>query len=242
MAWYKNWFDSEYYHLLYGKRDQTEADKFVENILKHISLEPHARLLDLACGNGRHSNSLAQNHFEVWGIDLSPNNILLAKNSLKNNAKFEVADMRIVFKHNYFDLILNLFTSFGYFHDKSDNLKTLESVKMGLKDKGLFIQDFMNSNLVVNQLIEKELIQIGGIDFHITRTIKDQTIIKEISFSDKGEAYNYAEEVALFTLNDFKKMYEMAGLEIINTYGDYSFNPFDEFMSPRLILISQKIA
>jgi SAM-dependent methyltransferase len=240
MAWYKNWFDTEYYHLLYGKRDQTEADEFVKNIIQQVDLNPHAKILDLACGNGRHSNSLAQNPFEVWGIDLSPNNIAIANKNKGKNAFFEVADMREVFKPNYFDLILNLFTSFGYFQDKNDNLKTLESVKKCLNVNGLFIQDFMNVNLVVNQLVENELLKMGGIDFQITRSIKDQTIVKDIQFSDKGEFFNYSEEVALFTLDDFKKMYETVGLEIVNVYGDYHFNPFDEFLSPRLILVSKK--
>jgi SAM-dependent methyltransferase len=241
MAWFKEWFDSPYYHLLYEKRDDKEAVDFLTQLFNNLTIEPSAKLLDLACGNGRHSRTMAQLGYNTVGVDLSPNNIQIAKQIKSDLTHFFVHDMRQVFKKNEFDAVLNLFTSFGYFVDKNDNIQTLNSVYENLKPGAIFVQDFLNAESVIKNLVEKETINRGDVVFEITRTIIDQQIIKNISFEVGQETYEFSEEVTLFTLSDFEQMYQKVGFKIKHFYGDYQLNTYNPSSSDRLILISEKI-
>ena len=68
--WYKDWFNSEYYHKLYFDRDEQEAEGFIERLLQHLNPSPGSRMLDVACGKGRHSRFLSAHGFDVTGIDI----------------------------------------------------------------------------------------------------------------------------------------------------------------------------
>jgi SAM-dependent methyltransferase len=241
MAWFKEWFDSPYYHLLYNKRDDKEADEFLTQLFKTLTISPSAKLLDLACGNGRHSRTMAQLGYNTVGVDLSPNNIQIAKEIKSDLTQFFVHDMRQVFKKNEFDAVLNLFTSFGYFVDKNDNIQTLYSVYENLKPGAIFIQDFLNAESVIKNLVNQETINRGDVMFEISRTIIDQQIIKNISFEVGQETFEYSEEVTLYTLSDFEQMYQKVGFQIKHLYGDYQLNTYNPESSDRLILISEKI-
>jgi SAM-dependent methyltransferase len=241
MAWFKEWFDSPYYHLLYKKRDDKEAVDFLTQLFKTLTIPSSAKLLDLACGNGRHSRTMAQLGYNTIGVDLSPNNIQIAKQINSDLNQFFVHDMRQVLKKNEFDAVLNLFTSFGYFTDKNDNIQTLRSVYENLKPGAIFIQDFLNAESVIKNIVEKETIKRGDVVFEITRQIIDQQIIKNISFEVGQETFEFSEEVTLFSLSDFEQMYQRVGFEIKHLYGDYQLNAFNPKSSDRLILISEKI-
>ncbi|MEZ4804577.1 MAG: methyltransferase domain-containing protein [Bacteroidia bacterium] len=241
MAWFKDWFNTPYYHLLYGERDHVEAEKFINNLLDYLNPEKGSVFLDLACGKGRHALDIARKNFKVYGVDLSLESIEFAKKSECDNLKFEVHDMRETFKEDYFDYVLNLFTSFGYFDTHEDNLKTLIAVTNDLKQEGVFIQDYFNSNVVLANMKPSENKLISGIDFHITKEIKDSNIIKTISFKDNGESYRFQEKVKLLSFNDFENLYSNAGLKVIDVFGDYQLNPFNQNTSERLLLVSKKI-
>jgi 2-polyprenyl-3-methyl-5-hydroxy-6-metoxy-1,4-benzoquinol methylase len=78
-SWFKDWFNSHYYHLLYQHRDEEEALSFIQRLILHLHPSPGAKMLDVACGKGRHSKALADNGFDVTGIDLSEESIIEAK-------------------------------------------------------------------------------------------------------------------------------------------------------------------
>lgn len=128
MAWFKNWFNTHYYHLLYQHRDDVEAQAFVARLLSNLALKPQADILDLACGKGRHARFMAQQGYHVVGIDLSEASIAEAQQWANEQLQFYVQDMREVFRTDSFDLVCNLFTSFGYFEQNGDNLRTLQAV------------------------------------------------------------------------------------------------------------------
>ena len=69
--WYKDWFDTEYYNLLYSHRNFDEAREFVENITNYLKLYPMSKVLDLACGEGRHSLVFYNLGMDVVGVDIS---------------------------------------------------------------------------------------------------------------------------------------------------------------------------
>jgi len=241
MSWYKDWFNSPYYHILYGKRDEREAESFVSHLLDFIKPSPDALFLDLACGKGRHSRMIADKGYSTYGIDLSTENIQAAREFESEKLKFEVYDMRDVYRKNTFDCILNLFTSFGYFKEEKDNLRTLHSVSQSLKQAGLFVQDYFNVANVKEGIKEYDEKNVDGITFKISKRIEGKFIHKTIEFFHQNENFKFQERVALFEFVDFEKMYADAGLEIQSVFGDYSLNAFDIQTSDRLIIISKKV-
>ena len=238
--WFEDWFNSKYYHLLYENRDVIEAETFIDTLLLALAPEKKAKILDLACGRGRHAIYLNKKGFDVFGVDLSVANIEKAKQATNQNLKFQVHDMRQVFKENQFDYVFNLFTSFAYFDDKKDDLLTMQAISCNLKSDGLLVLDFMNVQKEIKTLKEKENKLAGTIDFKITRELKNDFLIKNISFRDGETNYFFSEKVRTLRLPDFKSLCEEAKLQITEVYGDYQLNAFDEESSERLIIFAKK--
>lgn len=241
--WYKSWFDSPYYHILYDNRNEAEAYNFIGNLVAFLKPQPGSSVLDLACGAGRFSNALAEAGFNVTGLDLSKKSIAKAKTRYeREELEFYVHDMRHYFRVNYFDIVLNLFTSFGYFENPTDNAKTLRSVHHGLKAGGTFVLDFLNTEKSMAQLVPQETTTKQGITFHISRQVKSDKFVKDIEFSDQGEHYHFQEKVQALTLPQFEALFKSANLEIRHTFGNYDLETFDTDASDRLIIVAEKIA
>lgn len=238
--WFESWFNTSYYHKLYAHRDDHEAQFFIQNVLKELPISPQCKLLDLACGRGRHSVYLNENNCDVIGLDLSEKNIEFAKKFESERLKFEVGDMRETYGNQRFDYIFNLFTSFGYFQDKEDNGKACQAIHKALKPGGKLVMDFMNVNKVKLGLVKEEIKLVEGIEFHIERFIRSNNVVKKISFQDKGKDYNYEEQVQLLELSDFEELFEKTDLKIDQTYGDFDLRKFDPINSERLILFASR--
>jgi SAM-dependent methyltransferase len=235
-TWFSSWFDTPYYHILYKERNYREAQLFMDNITHYLNLPEKAKVLDLACGKGRHSIYLNQLGFDVLGADLSENSIAEASKNTNTNLNFRVHDMREPFEEK-FDAVFNLFTSFGYFEKDEDNLTTLKAIKDSLSEYGFGVIDFMNVQQVLNTLVPEETKTVEGIDFHLKRYLKDGHIYKEIDFDDKGQHYHYVEKVKALTLQDFENLMEEAGIYLLDIFGDYKLKKFYKQESERLIMI-----
>ena len=234
--WYASCFDTPYYHILYKERNYREAQIFMDNLTHYLNLPEKAKVLDLACGKGRHAIYLNQLGYDVIGADLSENSIAEANKNANETLHFVVHDKRIPFEEK-FDAIFNLFTSFGYFENEEDNLQTLIAIKESLSDYGFAVIDFMNVHTVLENLIPEETKEVDGITFQIKRYFADSFIIKEIDFVDQGREYHFEEKVKAYTLDDFKRMMEQAGIYLLDTFGDYKLKKFHKNTSERLIMI-----
>lgn len=235
-TWYVSWFDTPYYHILYKDRDHEEAQLFIDNLNQYLNLPEDAKVLDLACGRGRHSVYLNKLGHNVVGADLSENSINFAKQFENKTLKFEVHDMRKPFDEK-FDTILNLFTSFGYFPEEEDNITTLKAIQASLTEYGLAVIDFMNAEKVIKNLVPTEVKTVEGIDFHITRKYENGFIYKNIKFEDKGESYDFTERVRALTLEDFETMMEKSDIYLLDIFGNYKLQKFNNEESDRLIMI-----
>lgn len=236
-SWFASWFDSPYYHILYKNRDDTEAANFMNRLTEKLQLNPASKILDLACGKGRHSRYLASLGYDVTGIDLSSKSIAYAKKFEKENLHFAVHDMCLPYKKGGFTSVFNLFTSFGYFDNEQDNLTTIKAIKTNLSNNGLAVIDFLNVAYVTANLVKSEIKIVEGITFQIKREISNGYIHKHISFSANNKKHQFTEKVRAFTLEDFKNYFKDAGLDLKQTFGDYHLNPFNAATSERLILI-----
>lgn len=238
--WYENWFNSPYYHILYHQRNDEEAEFFLTNLLKYLQPHSEDNLLDIACGRGRHSIFLNKQGYNVTGIDLSYSNIRYAKQFENDRLRFFVHDMRYLFYINYFNIALNLFTSFGYFATEKDHVNALKAFRKSLKKDGILVLDYFNSSKIVQDLTREEIKHIDGIDFHINKKVIEGNIVKSIAFNHKKNDFMFREEVKAFSREDFLRMFQKSGFQVDQTFGDYSLNPFDEKTSDRIIFICRK--
>lgn len=243
MTWYQKWFNSPYYAVLYANRNEEEAQLFIDNLLMFLKPKTNCSMLDLACGKGRHANYLASKGFNVFALDIAENNILYAKQHYKPlpNLQFSVADMRIAYKQNFFNYVFNFFTSFGYFQNVADNIKTLKAINQSLKPNGYLLIDFLNLNKVKNTLIPFETKIINNIQFNIEKHISETHIVKKININDNNKIFNFEEKVQAISPSQLNNYLIQTNFCVKNLWGNYSLSNFCETNSDRLIILAQKI-
>ena len=236
--WFTDWFNTSYYHILYKDRNDLDAQLFMKNITDFLELPKSAHILDLPCGKGRHAVFLNSLGYKVTGADLAKNSIMHAKQFENDNLKFKTHDMRNPLDKTY-NAIFNLFTSFGYFVDDSEDIKILENIKKGLKKGGFFVFDFLNAEKVKLTLVEEETKTVDDINFQIKREIKNGFILKHISFFADEKQHSYTEKVKYLDLDKMTSYLNKVGFTIVNIFGDYNLKGFKAKTSDRLILVAK---
>lgn len=240
MAWFADWFNTPYYHILYQNRDYAEAENFIKALTDYLHLPAGARFVDLACGRGRHGVFLHQLGYKVLGLDLSEKSIAYAQESAQESLQFAVHDMREEMPVAGQDAVINLFTSFGYFEEAADDVKVFSAVAKALKNDGFFVLDFLNERYVRKHLVPQETLSRGEIQFEISREIAADKIIKDIRFQDNGQSFHYQEVVQLKTLQEIERLGAAQGLQVQDVFGDYHLGKYLPENSPRCLVIFQK--
>ena len=241
--WFKEWFNSPYYHQLYFKRDEMEAANFINKLIDHLKPKPGSLMLDIACGKGRHSIQLASKGFDVSGIDLSEDSIAEAKESESDNLHFFVHDMRLPFWINYFNYAFNFFTSFGYFNTRREHDNSIRTIAQSLKSDGIFVIDYLNVHYAEDHQVHKSEIEIEGVNYYITKWFDEDHFYKKIIVEDDalGKPIEYQEKVTKFSLGDFTEMLAYHQMQVHEVFGDYNFNDYHVKNSPRMIIVAKKI-
>ncbi|UKM64012.1 methyltransferase domain-containing protein [Flavobacteriaceae bacterium GSB9] len=234
--WFTSWFDTPFYHILYKDRNETEAHAFMDTLTNYLNIPEHGKILDLACGKGRHARYLNKIGYDVTGVDLSENSIAFAKKFENHRLHFDVHDMCKPY-HKQFDAVFNLFTSFGYFENDADNLNTIKAIKADLNEHGFGVIDFMNSEFVIDHLVPEETKTVEDIEFHLKRYVDGQYIVKDIRFKVGDNDYHFQERVKAFTLKDFENLFEQANVYLLDVFGDYKLRKFSPKTSERLVMI-----
>lgn len=239
--WYRHSFGSDYL-IVYKHRDMQGAYEEVKKMIAWLELPEGSEVLDLCCGMGRHSMALNEFGYEVTGVDLSE--VLLneaRKLDTDDRVRWIQGDMREVPVSRTFDGIVNLFTSFGYFEQDSENAKVLQEMDRLLKPGGKFLIDFLNADVVEARLVPRSERSEDGMHIEEIRQIQDGFVRKTILISEQGqETRKYLEQVKLYGVEEFKSLLAPTGLIIDKIYGDYEANSFDPSNSPRLIIVGHK--
>lgn len=240
--WFGEWFDSPYYHILYKHRDNTEAREFLDRLTDHLGFKDNDKILDLACGKGRHSIYLNEKGFRVVGMDLSVQNIQFAKQFENDRLKFFIHDMRQEFTEVEFDYVLNMFTSFGYFDTDAENENVIREVAKALNNRGKMVLDFLNPYTVIHRLVPAETKEIDGIKFNISRWYSNNEFIyKDIKFEHNNRRFEFQEKVKAIRRQTFMNYFKKVGLKVIEIYGDYKLNKYVPEQSDRMIFLLEKI-
>jgi SAM-dependent methyltransferase len=240
--WFKNWFNSPYYHQLYFQRDEKEAAAFIHLLLRHLNPSIDAQMLDVACGRGRHSKILYYKGFDVTGIDISPESISFAKQYETEHLRFFQHDMRLPSWINYFDYCFNFFTSFGYFRTEREHYNAIRTIAQSLKPNGIFVMDYLNVHYAEDHLVHRFEKEIDGVNYFITKWFDETHFYKKIIVEDDQlrEPLEYTEKVAKFSFGDFNDMFSFHQLQVQEVFGDYHLGAYDVRKSPRLIIIARK--
>jgi ubiquinone/menaquinone biosynthesis C-methylase UbiE len=239
-GWYKKWFGNEYL-TVYAHRDEREASRVIVLLLSHVTLPPHAKILDLCCGQGRHALLLAQHGYSVYGIDLSRALLEIAKfkNKSKAKAHFIQADMRYLPVNGKFDLLMNLFTSFGYFHKDRDNQDVFHQFQVALKPGAPFLFDYMNISWVQKNFSPYHKEKIGSVIIEQERQIVRDRIVKKIIIHKENKQQIFFESVRMYQPDTIFEMLREAGLIPLKLFGDYNGKDF-EINSPRFIVLGKR--
>ncbi len=242
------WNETYAYSELPSDEETAEELEFISRVLE---LEEGALILDLCCGQGRHSVGLADMGYSVIGLDSSRSLIDLAKEYIAASPRHRVSASRLWFvesdmrnipiRERTCDAAINLFTSFGFFDD-AGNLQVLEAVASVLKPGGKFLLDYWNP-YVAAQLdgtrnwwwITDSLLALADAqyDFSTGRLMDLRTIVDV----EKSSVENAVREVRFYTLPELEKMLEEAGLHVLEVYGDIDEREYDG-ESRRLITVS----
>ena len=241
-AWYKDWFSSPFYHKLYFEKDDKEAYQFLSRLLEYLTPSHQSQLLELNCGRGKWTRFLNEQGFDVTGIDLSFENIEQARQSENERLHFYQHDMRLPAWINYFDYVLNLFTSFGYYPTRREHDDAVNTMVKSLKSSGTIVFDYLNVHYVEEHLVLNEWKRIDKTDFEIHRWMDSGFFYKKITISDPGlsEPVQFTEKLAKLSLGDFTDMLSYQNIQVSEVFGDYSLGRYDVANTPRMIVIGKK--
>ncbi|MSR07856.1 MAG: class I SAM-dependent methyltransferase [Gemmatimonadetes bacterium] len=236
--WFQRWFGEEYLRL-YPHRNDEDARQAVDLLAAHVPLAKR-RVLDLACGPGRHSATLAGRGASVVGYDLSRVLLRRARDLRVPGTRFVRGDIRTLpFRSGAFDVTVNLFTSFGYFDDDAEHSQVLREAARTLAPGGFFVLDYFHAASVRRSLVPREEQQVGLERVVIERRISEDNrfVIKDLRLLNEGRAFE--ERVRLFGPLDLERLLGDAGFRIHHAFGAYDGRALDD-NAPRAIFIAQR--
>ncbi len=241
--WFKDWFETDEYLNVYQHRNERDAEELVQLILNNLAINHSANVLDMASGTGRHSILFARNGFKVTAVDLSKNMLSVARRKAESenlNINFIQSDLRYFAYSEKFDLIVNLFTSFGYFESDEENFKILKSAYELLSENGYFVLDFFNKYFIENNLIPESIEKMGSTEIIQQRKIAGKRILKDIIIKRNGHSEKYKESVRMYSAEELTRELTRIGFAIEKTFGDFHGSMFDKTYSKRIILFARK--
>lgn len=241
--WFKDWFASKDYLDVYSHRNSEDTNNLIDLIISYTQIKPNAKILDAACGAGRHSIKLAQNKFNVTGFDLSETllDVAMKEATLANvNINFLRSDLRTFYSTEKFDLILSLFTSFGYFSTEKENFAFAKNAFKMLNKNGYYVLDYLNKDYLEENLIEESERSVADKKIIEKRRIVEGRIIKKITIEKEDNSSEFIESVQLYSYQEIVIKFGEIGFYDVQVFGDYLGSKFDKEKSERCIIIFQK--
>lgn len=232
MEWFENKeFWVELYPFLFSERRLQYAEKEVELILSLVQNRVHS-VLDLCCGPGRHSVALAKRGFQVTGIDITASYLDKAKERAAREGvevEWVLEDMRSHLRRGAYDLVLSLFTSFGYFESEEDNLRVLQNVHKSLRASGTLVMDLVSKEWLTNDFKESMSYRAADWSVLVQRPrISDQTrrVQNEWIITKDGKTKSFAFSHAIYSGMELRAHLLNAGFQSIRLYGDLEGNKY----------------
>jgi SAM-dependent methyltransferase len=246
-AWYVDFFRSDYLNV-YGHMFTAErAEKESAFVASALGLEPGAAVLDLCCGQGRHSVQLAKRGLKVTSLDLNSDYVELAQQAAKANKvaiETVVADMRNIPFENKFDAIVNMYSSFGYLESEAEDLKVLESAAKALKAGGGLLLDMLNREWAIDNYIQNDWHTGADGTLYVERRDLDLAASRmHVHFivvdPQGGRRESIGHNIRLYTLTETTRLLERVGLQQTAVFGGFDGEAYG-IGTRRMIVIAQK--
>jgi len=234
--WFEDWFGERYLHL-YRHRDERDAEDLLALLRRTLPWQRGWKVLDVACGAGRHLRVLGTMQVQAIGLDLSGS--LLRRAREVTPAPLVRADLRwLPIRSGTMDLTLNLFTSFGYFETDVEHSTALLGMAGTVKVGGWFVLDYLNAEGVRRSLVPREVVDLGETRLEIERRVTgDGRFVTQSIVSPDRE--RFIERVRLLGVAELEAMFGAAGLTVTHRFGDYRGAPLNAG-HPRTILIGRR--
>lgn len=241
--WYAKAFN-DLYPVVYAHRTVEAARDEALFSIEVTGLNTGDAVLDLCCGNGRHLAHLCGATGCAAGLDYSPQLLAIARETLGDQAKLVRADMRHHPFDGVFDVVMNYFTSMGYFEEDAQNRLVAESIARSLKPGGRFFIDYLNADYTAGHLKPETTREQDGYVIHEIRWIDTglHRINKTMRVSRGDETVSESgESVRLYDRDEFVALLSAGGLVVDEVYGGYGDIPFGP-EHPRMIAVGRKAA
>ncbi|TET58632.1 class I SAM-dependent methyltransferase [Candidatus Bathyarchaeota archaeon] len=205
-------------------------------------------VLDLCCGTGRHSILLTGQGWDMVGLDMSANLLRKARHSMdENKIRFPLVrgDMRqLPFKSKVFSAVVNMFTSFGYLPSEEEDMKCLEEITRVLRQDGLFLLDVVNKNHLVHTFRKRDWGEFRSFYLLEERNLNDSAQLlwsRWVLLDKKGSEIGVFDHyLRLYSFLELKAMLCKAGMNVLDVYGGYEGQPFEQNAS-RMIVLAGKV-
>lgn len=231
-------------HKLFAEKNPAETKKEIDQIIHLTGITPDSHILDLCCGLGRHSLELAKRGFKVTGVDRTVQYLEKAKSEASEkdlSIEFIKDDMRNFKRANYFNAIIIMYTSFGYFEEHNDNMKVLYNSHSSLKKNGFLLIDLVGKEILQRKFTERETFELEGITYIEERKvinnwsrIENRWIMLKDNLQKEFNLSHW-----LYSENELRKMLTDAGFSSVKIFGDLEGKKYDE-NAERLIAIAVK--
>ncbi len=230
--------------ILFDQQRQSSAKVEVENVVRLLKIRKNDRILDLSCGTGRHSLELARLGFDVVGVDRTTSFIEKAKQEAeKSNLKVEfvVGDMREYHQPNTFNIVLNLFGSFGYFEDPEDDRQVVRNMYASLCSGGRFLIETMGKEITARRFQERDWSEDGDTLVLAERKPHQnwgRIQTRWIVIKD-NQRFEHTVSVRSYSAVELSSLMSDCGLAKVQVYGDLEGIDYDQ-AAKRLVVIGTK--
>lgn len=246
-AWYRTFFDAFYLRQYGPALTDALSEKQVDLLIDLLGLEPGARVLDLACGHGRHAIRLAARAMQVTGLDLSDVFLDKAREDAQAagvKVRWIHGDMRELPFESEFDAVINLFTAFGYLEDDAEDARVVQAVAGALVPGGaVLIETIHRDNLVARfqpKMFERHVDDAVFVLHEHTLDLLNSRIDDRVQVIQRGELFpERRTSVRLYTVPEFRRMFAEAGLELDAVHGNLHGEPLT-LESHRMVVIGRK--
>ncbi|MDR0561801.1 MAG: class I SAM-dependent methyltransferase [Spirochaetaceae bacterium] len=259
MAYKEEWFNEEYLWqqfapIMFDAKHWEEVPSVADGITRLADLNlygerpisaPGPRLLDLCCGFGRVSLELARREFLVTGVDITQAYLQTAREDGEYEhlaVEWVRSDIRSFKRPNFFDVIINIYISFGYFENPEDDRQVVQNVFDSLKPGGTFIMETLGKEIAARNFVEREWFPKAGFTvlteyaaLDSWSTLKNRWLL----FKDGKQIIERTFTQRLYAASELRRLLLDAGFASVEVYGDWNGAPYNQ-QAEMLILAARK--
>jgi len=243
------WYDQDTYwatfeSILFNQKRLADTPVQVDQIIKLLQIKESVKILDLCCGIGRHSLEFARRGYQVTGVDRTKTYIEKAKKQSRTEGlhiEFVNEDMRAFCQADAFDVVVNMFTSFGYFDDADDDRKVVENVYRSLKSGGKFLIEMMGKELLARDFRKRDWNEINGFIILEDRQLLNnwEKIQNRWIILKDDQQIKHEFVLRLYSAVELAYLLKQCGFSAINVYGSLEGIDYDH-QAKRLVVVATK--